>query len=132
MPDRPPLDLDAIEKRCNAATPGPWLPACGTGWPEGLKAAMGVLIDERGPEGVGWPLFPEGEAIPDGAPVGAFADPKDQMFAAHARQDLPAVVAELREAREVIRELSDLLDEVSASGEEDRAVERARRLVGEG
>ncbi len=67
------LDLDAIKTRCEAATPGPWTtPAPG-------------------------PYIFEVEAEDDDGPfnVAKWCSPTDARFIAHARTDVPALVAEV-------------------------------------
>ena len=73
------LDLDAIEARANAATSGPWEV-------EAAAVVCDRYEDERpgvcGPHDVDWPLLAE-----------------DAEFIAHARTDVPALVAEVRRLR---------------------------------
>lgn len=74
-----PLDLDAIERRANAATPGPW-------------------ATRRGHEWVRY-VITEGRVIPD--VVAIFNEDcsgrvSDAVFIANARTDVPALVAEIR------------------------------------
>lgn len=66
------LDLDAIEARANAATPGPW--------------RVGATYD---------PEINVDVTNADGNLVG----PKDEDFIAAAREDVPALVAEVRRLR---------------------------------
>jgi hypothetical protein len=67
------LDLDAIDARASAATPGPWIatqfPGATTGWLEGPP---------RGYDG-------------------EFGNPHDAEFIAHAREDVPDLVQRVRE-----------------------------------
>ncbi|WP_424862878.1 hypothetical protein [Streptomyces sp. MMS24-I29] len=74
--------LADIETRANAAAPGPWV-RWGSGHPT-------TLIDAEG-------LF-----------VGNIAQGEDADFILHARQDVPALVAEVRHARARIAELERL------------------------
>jgi hypothetical protein len=67
--------LDAIEERANAATPGPWLPYSEERW-------CGVVTGERGEEV---------EVM-----VGQAVSEADAEFVAHAREDVPALVTEVR------------------------------------
>jgi hypothetical protein len=81
MPD---LDLDAIEARAAAATDGPWLPPIGSGdvgyvW-RSDDGHFQVAIACDGNE--------EANAV----------------FIAHARTDIPALVAEVRRLRQVMSE----------------------------
>lgn len=83
-----PLDLDAIETRANAATPGPW--------EEHADYGPHFYAYLRGPylRGVGTLNFGEGEE----------AD-ADREFVKHAREDVPALVAEVRRLRARVTDL---------------------------
>lgn len=93
-PDTPQpggLDLDAIEARCDAATPGPW-------------HATG-RDDDPGDEG--WRV--NGGGVPGSASERAVAAcptysrhaAQDMAFIAHSRTDVPALVAEVDRLREL-------------------------------
>ena len=84
-----PEELDAIEQRANAATPGPW-----------------ELVDwfsavEPGRTDLGSPI---GE-------VGCDLAIADAEFVAAARTDIPALIAEIRRLRRELGRLSSLADE---------------------
>jgi hypothetical protein len=116
------LDLDAVEARCNAATPGPWTPCahwrkdhCGCGkhpgyiWSgdgEQCVAQMGCQPDDAGQ------AYPE----PDEAHSRANA-----RFIAAARSDVPAIVREVRRLREAVAHADDALRRVNDghSGDEE-------------
>ena len=95
------LDLDAIEARCNAATPGPWA-AC----PYGIYifAADGSMIADDG-HNEDDPAFEGKNMVCQIRGAGAInsghrkrrsqADNID--FIAHARTDVPALIACIRE-----------------------------------
>ncbi|MFJ2000295.1 hypothetical protein [Streptomyces chartreusis] len=105
-----PLDLDAIEARANAAEDG-WT----------------VLISEADPHrfeihGDG----PTHVAVFGGNPDDAFASypvRENAVFAAHAREDVPALLAEVRRLRDelagqrpdILREVADICDEAGAN-----------------
>ena len=63
-------ELQAIEERANAATPGPWSMQQSTLW---LDVSIGYLAH-------------------------GLAE-RDKVFIAHAREDVPALIAEVRELR---------------------------------
>lgn len=86
MTDR--IDLDAIEARYKAATPGPWIARRG-------KAVTFVLALD------GSPLLKSCITNDLGAQ-------HDAIFATHARTDVPAMAQALREAREVIEYMARL------------------------
>jgi len=67
------MNIDEIERRANAATPGPWKYCSGSGAIEGVNTLI-----VRG-------------AWPNSGP-----------FIARARADVPALIAEVRRLREVI------------------------------
>lgn len=83
------LDLDAIEARANAAPPGPWTQHGERAyWPQGIYGPTANIT------GITW----DGGQTPESA--WATSD-----FIAAAREDVPALVAELRAARAVITDL---------------------------
>lgn len=77
------IDLDAIEARCNAATRGPW------GHKEGTLKQYVFSLDPG--EDFGFKL--QNQHWEDGRDVPAKAN---ALFVAHARTDLPALVARVR------------------------------------
>ena len=74
------LDIDLIEARANAATPGPWSEA----WEGEIHAHPGL----------GWEMVLR---VPE-----ADDRPADCAFVAHAREDIPALIAEVRRMRAVV------------------------------
>ncbi|EMN5132508.1 hypothetical protein RVV79_005679 [Burkholderia contaminans] len=82
--------LNEIEARCKAATPGPWV-----SYVEGRDHESGSNFIMTGPEGA------RGEDIElSGATV------EDQDFIAHARQDIPALLAEIRRLMDMLKSKS--------------------------
>jgi len=82
------LDLDAIEARAKAATQGPWeYDGCSvTDW--GVTASHTITME--------W--------MPNGRGDGTNErESPDGQFIAHAREDVPALIAELRKLREESR-----------------------------
>lgn len=80
------LDLDAIEARANAATEGPWI----------------IVPEKCGPDGQG--VFTAEEfghvcEVGDPYPRGANRPQESMEFIAAAREDVPALVAEVRRLR---------------------------------
>lgn len=91
----PPLDLEAIAARCEAAATGPWLECgAGAGCPCGNVFGNGgeaylctmTLVDEADP------------AYTDSQRV------KNAAFIAHARTDIPALLAEVKRLRNQLAE----------------------------
>ena len=82
--------LDVIEARALAATPGQWW------WVEGRDGTLGDRFIGRGGGIVGHPYLylatEPGERVP----------PQDFDFIAHARQDVPSLVAEVRRLRRLV------------------------------
>lgn len=75
------LRLDEIETRCNAATPGPWgVCTCSLNGPCSNEKGVRVSFCTDG--------------LPDRADY-----PLDAEFIAHARQDIPSLIAEVRRLR---------------------------------
>jgi hypothetical protein len=78
MTNSDPLDLDAIEARANAASPGPW-----TQW------------NEHEFEGPNHEPLTGLYSYEDGG----ITYERDTIFIAHAREDVPALIAEVRRLR---------------------------------
>ena len=76
------LDMDAIRQRCIMATPGPW-----KSYVEGRDHDSGSSF-----------IMTSGEDI---ELIGASV--ADQDFIAHARQDIPQLLAEIRRLKAIIR-----------------------------
>lgn len=77
------IELDEMEARCNAATPAPW-----QSFIEGRDHLSGSNFIRTGGRD---------DSCPDIELIGATH--ADQDFIAHARQDIPALIAELRRCR---------------------------------
>jgi hypothetical protein len=85
MPDKPitEKELDEIEARSRAATPGPW-----RSYIEGRDHTSGSDFIMTGPDSSRGPDI----EVTGGTPA-------DQDFIAHARQDVPKLLAEVRRLR---------------------------------
>src|SRR5689334_8305279 len=98
------IDLDAVQSRASMATRGPWhVEWDGTGYPQRVFNDAAVLVAETctGPE---WP-------------------PTDAEFIAHARTDVPALLARIAELE---AERDDALDAwVDATARASQATARA-------
>ena len=91
------LDLDAIEARAEAATPGPWTARLSDMWEINAGSDLVSVVESC------W--------LPDDCEAGqhgGIPDVDDARFIAHARTDVPALVAELRAAREVVEAALDV------------------------
>ena len=78
-----PEDLDAIEKRITAATPGPWTASHrNVGMTADQDESIGLGLE------IGWPR--------EAWTRGQFARGADATFIAHSRTDIPALLAEVR------------------------------------
>lgn len=110
-----PDELDAIEARANAATPGPW----GFERVDTQTKGMAETTHQHvysGTTGVAdtWhttPLVIEGFG-----PLSGYLPPRhgkveDAEFIAHARADVPALVAEVRRLLGLVAEVDGLIDE---------------------
>lgn len=99
------LDLEAIEKRARAATPGPWGDDDGHVFSEPMQA---VTIE--------WCATPNhGSKRPPDASVADCSQQyknfeADSEFIAHARQDIPALISRIRELEGEIARLKALSD----------------------
>lgn len=89
------LDLDAIEARAEGAAPGPWMvidPNEGTGVPPGWQVVNDAFLNPPGDD-------------EDHAWVAVelhTGDQADAEFIAHAREDIPALAAEVRRLRGLV------------------------------
>ena len=91
MRDLKPIDLDAVQGRCDAATPGPWC----VGTTNAAETARFVSENgERPHVGAVWAEFCE-------VVMEADAQDGDLELVAHSRTDLPHAVAILRHLREL-------------------------------
>jgi hypothetical protein len=98
-------ELDAIEARANAATPGPWISKhVKTVYTNG-EVEHQVRSRENGKH-VAQIRF---RASGDGT-IGSDIEDRDVEFIAHARSDVPALVAEVRRLRDLM--CGDCLREV--------------------
>lgn len=86
------IDLDAIEARANAATDGPWWH-----YGDGFREIHGPQNDEED----GW--------APQVAVAGDDGTLPDAEFIAHARTDIPALVAEVRRLRAQVEAVRHIL-----------------------
>jgi hypothetical protein len=113
-----PLDLDAIQARADKATPGPW--------------DIFTIASEAGTSSR---IFREGELPVDLAhiPMDWNGEGENAAFIAHARADVPALVAEARALRaEVAREREEketLLSRMLAFTSETPAAPLVEELI---
>ena len=95
-------DLDAIRERAEAATEGPWAP-----WldQDGQPHMDGLLM-----VGNADAVIPDGEVWIENVDVNPIAHtytPEDRQFIAHARTDMPDLLAELKRLRAGIETFID-------------------------
>jgi hypothetical protein len=93
-------ELQTIESRVRAATEGPWW-----SWVEGRDGTSGDTFIGRGPKGARRTDLYLSTDEP-----GHSITPEDHDFIAHARQDVPRLVAEVRRLRD---RLNDVIRVVS-------------------
>ena len=98
----PELDLAAVEARARAATPGPW----------SYDGQHDEITAPRGEEY--WVVASEWRNTPNAAPSDQFGHQysADFDFIAHAREDVPGLLAAIREAQERIAALEAALRDV--------------------
>ena len=99
-----PLDLDAIAARCAAATRGPWTWHRRDDAPHDLNA---------GDDSV---LYPYADRWDSAA---LFIDPGDAAFIEHARDDVPALVARVRELEDALQRIAAAEPHAAAMDESD-------------
>ena len=81
------LDVDAIQARCDAATAGPW------SFEQPTQSRLRFYVGEC----CGWFIYPATNSIWHGTTAR-----DDARFIAHAREDIPALLAEVRRLRALI------------------------------
>ncbi len=79
--------LDAVRKRCEEATKGPWI-----SFVEGRDHTSGDSFIRRGPNGLGEDLYLTGGTV------------EDQDFIANARQDILLLLDEIERLRKELGE----------------------------
>ena len=125
------LDLDAIEARANAASDGPWIVVHEPAWeaddvqhPDVIKVGAPLYVGDDEPFTV---CLVSTDYEDD--PVDVLGDAE---FIAHARTDVPALVAALREARAKVEAMRSWIDgaKVDLDGYDDAraAIDRVRAL----
>jgi hypothetical protein len=117
-------ELDAIEKRVNTATAGPW--KSDDGGPYGAVTAKCTCPDGKCNRCAGYSGFLIGESIL----------PSNRPFIAESREDVPAMIDALREARAVIlarlgspESLRDVIRGQYGDESDSEAVEDCRRAL---
>jgi hypothetical protein len=91
------VELDAVQARTDAATEGPW--AWEMVGEKDNDWAIGHVIDEDDQPISGQLETGQGVVVDAVCENGIDSSPADAAFIAHARTDVPALVAELRVAR---------------------------------
>lgn len=98
-----PEDLAKIEARVDAATEGPWH------WSERHKRILEALVSEKTEVcnfGTDYDYYPT-----EGAPPQEY----DKVFIAHAREDIPALIAALRETWAENERLSKCIETINTT-----------------
>lgn len=91
-------DLEAIKARAEAATPGPW-DSRRSEWADDPD----LMTVDGEPAGDPWWVHHDGWI--DADDTGLFMSEADAAFIAHARTDVPALVAEVERLRDVVAAL---------------------------
>ena len=99
--------LGEIEARVNAATPGPWKGDTGTRgdcvvWGPNGRFLMNMQAEPH------WLEYPGEKRM-----VSFDVDRRDAEFIAHAREDIPALLAMVREQRAVIAKVAEVIRDLS-------------------
>lgn len=103
--------VEGAEGRASAATEGPWLYQTTT-----TRTADDIELTARY-------VLAEGCSVVAGGPADVWFLERDGRFIAHARQDIPALCAKVREQDAEIARLRGIIAEANAD-EEDRRLER--------
>lgn len=118
-----PADLDTIEARANAATPGPWLTTeQAPKWDTPTQCGYDSREHHRGP-----PYFATGVCVETIAQAEA-----DSTFIAHARTDVPRLLATARTAHQDRAAVRALIDALPKCEGDDCAVTATRCVWGDG
>ncbi len=103
-PQMSDLDLDAIERRAAAATPGPW-------FSEAADHSQERWVSTRETEARigyrGWQGLAAANGCEDDPVAGALVARCNAAFIAHARADVPALIAEVRRLRAALAEMQE-------------------------
>jgi hypothetical protein len=94
------LDLDAAEQRCQKATPGPWSVFVDRSWGKPDRVLAGPA-DGKGEE-YGFVVVRDENCFRFGKDGRNGMDENNFDFIAHARTDLPAAIAMLREYERIV------------------------------
>lgn len=104
MPRLTLKDLEAMQARADLASPGPWYP-----WHRCSGVEETPNVNEVA--GLGWEIVVNrdtGErAWPQPQLRGTFERGHDAYFVAHARQDVPTLVAEVRRLRTALEDIRE-------------------------
>src|SRR3990172_7960149 len=95
-------DLEAIEARCQQATPGPWSVDERDMF---IFAADGNMVASSEPS-EGWVIRGHGAEASGQRPPGS--QDANGVFIAHAREDIPKLIAALRSERDARKRLADI------------------------
>ncbi len=95
-------ELSDIETRANAATHGPW----GASFPSDPVTIFGGDCDCRGyPDSVAVAAKPDSDRRDENCPHLHWVD--DMKFIAHAREDIPRLIAEVRRLRAALLDIRE-------------------------
>lgn len=116
------LDLEPIQARCEAATPGPW------GYHHEVNEVYSEQCDDESSFQMAW--FAYGTVYRR-----MKRREHDGNFIAHAREDIPALIAEVERLRDGLRrydrELSKALEQVKAlTNERNSALVKCKTMQG--
>ena len=99
------LDIEAIEARANAATPGPWMVHRREIMSAGPTQRTRITLRAIGPRSA----VPHGMVIVPGPCEETLSmNDDDADFIAHARVDIPALIARVRELEGALAEILEL------------------------
>ena len=94
--------LQEIKERAEKATPGPWKV-----YQDAISTSIGTEFIHPQLNG---PMPVITDAYHVGGAINIYIDDADAEFIAHARQDVPALIAEIERLRSVIWRISDRYD----------------------
>lgn len=125
-------ELNEIEKRANAAAPGPWEDAEASVWEHGQRVVDEVFVRRPGDNIAVASQILNPCADPRNVPsqdTAAFIAQDTAAFIAHAREDVPALIAEVRRLKARNAELEGGFREISRIFDEMRWSESSPRCA---
>jgi hypothetical protein len=121
-------ELNEIEKRANAAAPGPWEDAEASVWEHGQRVVDEVFVRRPG-DNIAVAIAVASQILNPCADPRNVPSQDTAAFIAHAREDVPALIAEVRRLKARNAELEGGFREISRIFDEMRWSESSPRCA---